>query len=411
MSLYQYERDGDAQALIRRLRDADAVAVRERAAELLGRLGDHEDRRDVVDALVEAAQRDEDAVTAAAVDALDELGGEAIEQLIADVADLDTDGAADWVRADAYARALRADLAELRMAAAAGLGDVGGADAVEPLADRLRDDDPRVRVRAARACGEIGDPRAVPALAAALEDPQSGVRVAAARALGSIGTDDALDALLALYDDESEAVRRVAVAGFGHFETDDPVAYLVAALGDDSAAVRRTAVYSLIQLLSNVPRDRSHDLRESVVDSLSATDDRTVVEPLVEIVRETTQEAQRRNTAWLLGRVTDPETPAVTRAVVDALIEVLADGERMTRQFAATSLCDIGGAYAERELLSLVRDGSADTEARTRAIFALGKLGGDPSREALADLVDDAAEEAVREQAFSALSKLGGHAA
>src|SRR6056297_644395 len=100
MSLYQLERDGDVQELIRVLRESDKRRVQLRAAELLGNFPDHEDRRDVVNALVQAAESDNDAVTAAAIDSLDELGGDAIERLIGSMAgaDLDAD-AADWVKA------------------------------------------------------------------------------------------------------------------------------------------------------------------------------------------------------------------------------------------------------------------------------------------------------------------------
>jgi len=412
MSLYQYERDGDAQSLIGVLKRSDNPEVRERAAQILGRLEHDTDRDDVIRALVEVAGRDAetDAVVGAAVDALDQLGGDAVEQLITTTADVSIeDDAAEWVRAKAFMRALSADLPELRMAAANALGDIGNADTVEALTERFGDEDPRVRARAARACGQIGDARATSALEGLLSDPKATVRREAAEALGTIGNRQALQALLGLYDDDSEIVRRIAVMGFGSFENDRPVEPLVEALGDDAAAVRRTAVYSLIELLSNVPTDRSHDIRETVLDQLSATDDETVVTPLVEILEQSTQEAQRRNTAWLLGRAVDPENPAATRTVVDALVEALVDGEGMTRQFAATSLAELGGDYAEAELLALATDGSLNTDARGQAIFTLGKIGGEESRRELEALLDDTEDEELRQKTFKAISRLGGH--
>ncbi|MEF8853841.1 MAG: HEAT repeat domain-containing protein [Haloarculaceae archaeon] len=262
MSLYELERTSDVQELIGYARRSDNPEIRARAAELLGNFPEHDDRGDVVNALVSVAQGDDHgAVTAAAVDALDRLGGDAIEQLIADAAGADLDGdGADWVKARAFARALSADLPELRMAAANGLGQLEHTDAVPQLVERFADPDPRVRARAARACGLVADPRATAALEGLLTD--------------------------------------------------------------EATVVRRTAVYSLVELLANVPTEQSHEIRETVVDELSETDDPSVVVPLVEILEESQQRAQRRNTAWLLGRVTED---AERDRVVEALVEV---GER-----------------------------------------------------------------------------------
>ncbi|PSQ36274.1 phycocyanin alpha phycocyanobilin lyase [Halobacteriales archaeon SW_10_66_29] len=409
MSLYEYERNGQAQELIRVLRESENPRVRARAAEMLGNLDEHDDRRDIVSALVRTVREDDtDGVVAAAVDALDDLGQDALEQLITSVAGIDLDDdAADWVKAKAFVRALEADVAELRMAAANALGELENLDAVPKLVDRFDDPDPRVRARAARACGLMADPRATDALEGLLADPKAGVRREAAEALGRIGNRQALSALLSLYDDPSERVRRIAVNGLGKFSNDRPVEYLVDALGDESGAVRRTAVFSLIELLSNVPTDQSHGIRETVVEQLSATDDGTVVDPLVEILDQGTQASQRRNTAWLLGRVMDDDS---NREAVDALVDALEDGGQMTTQFAATSLAEVGGTYVERELLDVATDPDHGSDARAQAVFTLGKIGDEETARELESLLDDTEDEQVRQRAFSALSKLGGHA-
>lgn len=407
MSLYEYERDGDAAALIGVLRESSNAAVRRRAAELLGEFDEHGDRREIVDALVEAAGADDDAIVAAAIDSLDQLGRDAIEALLASRADITLDdGAADSVRARAFVRALSADVPELRMAAASALGDLGLAESVPHLVDCLDDPDERVRARVARACGVIGDARATEPLADLLSDPDAGVRREAAESLGRIGNRQALQALLGLYDDDSERVRRIAVSAFGAFENDRPVEPLVGALADSSAAVRRTAVYALVELLANVPTEASHEIRERVVAELSGGDE-TVVEPLVELLRESSRPAQRRNTAWLLGRVVDDER---NRPVIDALVAAVADDDAMTRQFAATSLAEIGGDNAEGKLLALAEDDGAESDARAQAIFALGKVGGEETKRRLEALLDDVEDQAIREKTFAAISKLGGRA-
>ncbi|MFB6308637.1 MAG: HEAT repeat domain-containing protein [Haloarculaceae archaeon] len=405
MSLYQLEREGDIQELIRVLRESDNPKVRTRAAELLGNFDDHDDRDDAINALVSAAQQDDDAA-ATAIDSLDELGQDAIEQLIGEMAGVDLDDeSAGWVKGKAFLQALDADVPELRMAAANALGRLGQTDAISDLVDRFEDSDPRVRARAARACGKMADPRAADALEKLLTDPKVAVRREAANALGAIGNRQALQALLPLYEDDSEQVRRIAVGAFGNFENDRPVDYLVEALGDESPTVRRAAVYSLIQLLSNVPTDRSHEIRETVVEKLSETDDSTIIVPLVEILEESTQASQRRNTAWLLGRVTDQDGRG---RVIDALVDALLDDDQMLRQFTATSLAELGGRDVEDRLLDIVTDTDIDPQARGQAIFTLGKIGGERSRETLDTLIDETENETVRKKAFSAISKLGG---
>lgn len=404
MSLYEYERNGQVQELIRVLRSSDNEEVRRRAAELLGEFPEHEDRHDVVRALVRAAEEDTGPVTGAAIDSLDDLGGDALEQLITAMTDVEFDEGADWVKAKAFVRALDATVPELRMAAANALGDLEEREAVPKLAERLDDPDPRVRARAARACGEIGDPRATGALAGLLGDPVAGVRLEAAEALGRIGNRQALSALLELYDDPDERVRRIAVSGFGKFGNDRPVEMLVDALGDDSEAVRRTAVFSLIELLSNVPREGSHEIRETVVDRLAATED-SVASPLTEILEQGTQPAQRRNAAWLLGRVRDDDHD---HEAVDALVRALEDGEQMTRQFAATSLAEIGASYTESKLLALARSPEAESEVRAQALFVLGKIGDGETATAVETILEESDDGEVRQRAFAALSKLGG---
>lgn len=408
MSLYQYERDGDVQALLRALREAENPEIRRRAAEILGRFEDHDERDDIVRGLVQAAtEAESDAVVAAAIDGLDELGGDALEELIGKMANVDLDSdAADWVKAKAFVQALTAGVPELRMAAANALGELGENEAVPHLINRFDDPDERVRARAARACGQLADPRATDSLESLLADKNATVRREAADALGNIGNRQALQALLDRYNDSDERVRRIAVSGFGKFESDQPVEYLVDALSDSSGPVRRTAVFSLIELLSNVPTQQSHQIREAVVDRLAATEDETVVAPLVEILEVGQQPAQKRNTAWLLGRVMDDES---NRTAVDALIEALQSDDQMTTQFASTSLAKIGGTYVEAQLLDIAMDEDAPSQTRAQAVFTLGKIGDQETAEKLETLLDRTDDDTVRQRTFSALSKLGGH--
>ncbi|OYR46119.1 MULTISPECIES: HEAT repeat domain-containing protein [unclassified Halorubrum] len=398
MSLYQYARDGNAE----RLRDAlssDSAAVRRRAAEFLGEVGDVDDQA-TVEGLLRAATRDDDAeVRGAAVDALDELGQAALEQLLEELTG--TSGSeAEWVTARKFARALKADRPELRMAAANALGGLDDASGLQHLVEALDDEDPRVRLRACQACGTFADPRSVPALTERLDDGDPRVKRAAANALGNVGTDQALSPLLDLLDDGDESLRRIAAGALGKANNPEPVEPLARALGDESAVVRNAAVYSVIELLSNVPTEQSHAVRDRVVSELKSADDATVVEPLVEILTDGQQSRQRRNAAWILGRVAEPESALAVEALADAL----ADEDAQTAQFAATSLKSLGGPIVEDRLLD--RLGTEHPEdARAKAVFVLGQIGGQETLNRLEDLTDDESS-AVRQRVFSAVSKL-----
>jgi HEAT repeat protein len=399
MSLYQHARDGDVDSL----RDAlgsDSAAVRKRAAEFLGEIADESDQA-TVDALLRAATTDDDPeVRGGAVDALDEIGEAALEQLLEELTGGRGGSEAEWVTAKKFARALRADRPELRMAAAKALGRLDDASGLQPLVGALDDEDPRVRLRAAQACGSFTDSRAVPGLRERLGDDDPRVRRAAANGLGTIGTDDALSPLLDLLDDGDESIRRIAAGALGKASSPEPVEPLAKALGDESPVVRNAAVYSVIELLSNVPTQQSHAVRDQVVSELKAADDATVVEPLVEILTDGQQSRQRRNAAWILGRVADPDAALAVEALADAL----ADDDPQTAQFAATSLKTLGGPVVEDRLLDRLGPEHPD-EARAKAVFVLGQIGGQETLNQLEEYTDDDSQE-VRKRVFSAVSKL-----
>ena len=432
MSLYQLERERDLSELVETLRRSDDPSIRRRAAEIIGGLFENEafeqsdlvleregsggpaigvpdaaDAETVIDVLVSVVKADDDeGVRAAAIDALDHHGQDAIERVVYELSEKDIESATDWVAARAFADVLDDEKPELRMAAATGLGRVGDPSVTAAVVARLSDPDARVRARSATACGRIGDPRAVGALESRLsDDPDIDVRVAAADALGEVRTEAALGVLLASADDASESVRRVVAGALGQFGSVRPIDALVDYLEDGSETVRRTAMYSMVEILSNAPPQRSHEVREAAADRLGGATADEVIPPLSEILTESSGTPQRRNAAWLLGRVVGPEHGSVAR---EALLAALGDDDGMTAQFAATSLTRLDGSGLEADLLALVRDGEADREARSKALFVLGKVGGDDARAALGEFVDRTDDDGLREGAFSALSKLGG---
>ena len=405
MSLYQLAQDNDLERLSDKARSSDSDAVRRRAAQMLGDHGTLDDD-EVMDTLIRLALNDEDGrVRGQAVDALSEIGQEALEQLLAQEAGVDPDSA-DWAAVRAFAEALSAGRPEYRMAAASALGRIGDEDGVRPLVGRLSDPDPRVRERVCYALGRIGDPRAVEPLTGMLDDEAERVRQAAADALASIGTGSALAALMELLDDEQAAIRRVAASALGEAGSARPVPNLVDAMQDDHDAVRQAAVFSVIRLLSTAPTDQSHQVREAIVEELDGVDDAVVVDALLEVTEEASDPGQRRNAVWFLGRVTDETDPP--ERVVETLVETLADGDRMTAQFASTSVTNFDGLQVESSLIDILTDDDRSEDARARAAYALGEVGGERAREILDRMTGEDTPEAVRKRAFAALSKLGG---
>ncbi|MGM0605602.1 MAG: HEAT repeat domain-containing protein [Halobacteriota archaeon] len=403
MSLYQLARSGDTDTLTDRLLNSDSAAVRKRAAELLGELVDESDT-DVVGSIVAVAISDDDeAVRAAAIDSLDAIGSGAVDQLLVEITGAKIEQGADWATAKRFASALSSDIPELRMAAANALGTLGESNAVPSLLKALDDEDPRVRVRVCEALGRIEHPGSVDQLIPLLKDPQGRVRLAAANALGNIESSKALHALLAMLDDENPEIRRISAVALGNARTVQAVQPLADALSDDSSRVRNAAVFSIIELLSNAPTQQSHQIRETVVTELQDADTQTVTDPLVEILTESTQRRQRRNAAWFMGRVIDDDPPS---AVIDALVDALDSDDTPTAQFAATSLSTIGGSDVESALLGLLDDDASD-EARAKAVFVLGKVGGMRSKDRLESLVEDDSQ-LVRKRAFASISKLRG---
>ena len=101
----------------------------------------------------------------------------------------------------------------VRGAAAVGLGDLRGHEALAALLVAVEDADPHVRQMALTALGEVGDGRALPRVHRALRDARPEMRYQAVIALGLLESDDATlaEALtLAVADDDAQ-IRYIAL--------------------------------------------------------------------------------------------------------------------------------------------------------------------------------------------------------
>jgi HEAT repeat protein len=134
------------------------------------------------------------------------------ESAVRDLVKHADDAREDVVRA--LERALREDDApNVRSAAALGLADVGGSEALSALLVAMEDADVHVRQMAITALGEIGDSRATERLRRALADQRAEVRFQAVIAFARVCNDDAgiIEALLARMNDADPLVCHIAL--------------------------------------------------------------------------------------------------------------------------------------------------------------------------------------------------------
>ncbi|GBC77852.1 Phycocyanobilin lyase subunit alpha [bacterium HR08] len=195
---------------------------------------------------------------------------------------------------------------EIRQQIARALGEIGSAEAVEPLIQALRDEDWWVRTAAAKALGQIGDARAVEPLIQALRDKGKWVRTAAAKALGQIGDARAVEPLIQALRDWDESVRTAAAEALVKIGDARAVEPLIQALRD--GWVRTAAAEALGQIraaravgpLIQALRDEDWRVRTAAAEELGRIGDARAVEPLIQALRDE-NESVRTAAAEALG--------------------------------------------------------------------------------------------------------------
>jgi len=257
----------NAARALRRLKDPKSVKAFLRlaadpdddvVAEALIALGDLQDR-EAVPAILPLLHRADPKVRAAAAEALGEFREESHAAAIAPLLQ-DTDETVRLKAVSAFRRfrsTASADLLlpllgdtnpSIRQRAIDALGEIGQANAVNPLIACLRTDSAtEVRAAAARALGALGFATALQALEGALDDEFT-VRCRAIVAMGEIKDKSVLPALLAMLRDPVGEIRYHAAMALGELGHKNAMKPLEALLADDSAIVRRGAGKALIKL-------------------------------------------------------------------------------------------------------------------------------------------------------------------
>src|SRR5512137_223617 len=218
--------------LLHALGDTD-WRVRKTAVESLVAFGGD----DVTNGLVQRLSAEDNAgARNSAIEALAQIGAEAVGQLLPLLENRDPD-----------VRKFTVDV----------LGDIRDARAVPGLLAKLGDADENVRVAAAEALGKLRDRRAVDALIMCLSSAdQSWLDYAAAEALGEIGDERALGPLMAAL--ERSSLREPVLESLGKIGNVNTLPPLISGLADPLRIVREASVTALAAVYrKSVPADRA----------------------------------------------------------------------------------------------------------------------------------------------------------
>ena len=401
MSLYNLERNEDIEGISDLLRSSDKETIRERAAKILGRFP-REVGSKAVKALLNASMEDESKdVRIAAVESLSRLEEEnAITEIISSEGGFSAEDSQNII--DTALRGVESDESVVRAASVSLLGMARGTEAskkaMEVLEDRKNDSSVKVREVTARVLEDIDNPVASGTLVSMADDSSPRVRREVASSLAAHKNPGVKEAVLELSEDSNPEVRRAAVSTLGEFAGKNVVEATAKRITEDEASIGLSAAFSLIEVLSNSPTGRSHEIRKFAGELIeeSAVGGSTA-EALTDVL-DAQERVARRNAAWLLGKVSGSNPK-----VINSLIDALGDEDNMTAQFSAKALGNIGGDKVRNYLIEALKE---DEEIRSMVVMALGEVGGEKVEGALSRLVDRTEDDDVREKAFKALSKI-----
>ncbi len=293
---------------------------------------------------------------------------------------------------------LRVSNPKTRLATVEKLAQSEHSDSVEPLLFALKDGEAEVRSAAARGLGRFRDRRAVEPLIQALRDPALVARAAAAEALGQLGDSQAVNWLVRLLRDIEPVVRSRASQSLKQLgwrpDSDTERALQIMATGNlrQAAALGTEAIELLGELLRHGPPDKQLE----AVKTLGEMDDRNVIKPLLEALRKGIP-AVRLAALEMLERFADPST-------YEAVVPLLKDQNSNVRSAALEAVAKCDGNRAVPELIRALKDSS--WEVRQAAVKALGALGEATAVDGLCQALRDKDRD-VREGAVTALGRIG----
>ncbi|MDA1273825.1 MAG: HEAT repeat domain-containing protein [Verrucomicrobia bacterium] len=264
------------------------------------------------------------------------------------------------------------------------LGQFGhaAAPAIPVLEKITQDENAELRVAAARALGEIGvpDDEIIPVLVAALED-ESSASTAASGALMEMGA-RAIPSLISALNHPNERARDYAEQTLGRIG-EPAIPALLRSLDHPSPRVRMYAASGLEHVFT-------YRRQPAVVDALR----RLLQDGSVEV---------RRNAAKALAAYGEQSLPAASR-----LLELLADYDEETRAAAAAALGAMHAEEAIPKIIQLLGDPNASVRADAAGALGMG-LNASSAVPDLIRLLGDS-DVTVRRSAAFAMSFIGSDA-
>jgi len=261
-------------------------------------------------------------------------------------------------------QALEDEYTEVRLSAAATLGNMGDVRAVQPLIKALKDNSPTVRLHTAEALGKMGDSIAVESLKNAIQDPRYSVREAVAISLTKLSEpiigpilqnmelraglihngiirarerkrySAALEPLTQALSEGNVQTRLASAVALGTIGGSRPIEPLTYAVNNDKDEdVRIASVQSLgiigraksKEVLRRALNDDSHEVRSKALGALSFLRDTSAVEPLLNSLRDADKEV-RWDAAESLGYLGGGNR--VAERVIRAALQDAEDGIR-----------------------------------------------------------------------------------
>ena len=353
------------ESLVAALDDSSAI-VRQHAALVLGELEDHR----AVEALIEIiATADEDSF-------LDQNAASRLGTL------------KDAKGFEPLVKLLAANRPTVRAAAVTALGWMGDPRAVDHLLAPMYDRDPTVRAEAALALGNLKASVAVAQLLVLLRaDNDANVRAAAAEGLGRLGDARALDSLVTAHFKDEFTVRIASALALVRLDATRRLPPVSRCLQDESRKNREAAATAvsmaflktdaLVPLLAEARNDPSHVIRLYAADALGYIGSPAAGDVLLSKI------ADRDNLPSILGALGKTKTDKARKAV----IEHLDDPSPAIRANAAYALVNFPDERSVALLIAHLTDPAS--EVRLTVIRALTDMKAKSAIEPLTAVLED----------------------
>jgi HEAT repeat protein len=297
------------------------------------------------------------------------------------------------------AKAARDPDSDVRKAAIAALGEIGGQPAADALAQLLNDPDPITRTRAILAMGMTGRPGFAHLLKVLETEPLPRGRMFAAGAIGTMVEPGDAPAIVERFDRQDAATQMHLVIALVRVDDDQAYCALNRLIESPSRLVRFYVVNSLAEappdaralpVLINSLDDEASEVRMWGIFGLERLNHPESFTAVLAALGD--EDAYvRKEAAYTLGTLGKKEA-------IPFLIASLKDPTTMVRGDAATALGFIGDPAAAPHLKPLLSD--ANPGVRIKSSEALARLGSYDGVEILIGLVDSPArvyaQEAVR---------------